>query len=125
MAWEPAARGVWQRLGQALSLICATGEAYFSATELAVLLRLDGPVHDLDGLTRIWSGVAAGEQNAMESCLISREVAFRVIDAKTLAKTITEKTSWHEQVIGDDVKKRLRQDCNVGTSKRTERVTLP
>jgi hypothetical protein len=111
--------------GVRVSIACATGEDYFTSTELAVLFRIDGSLRDLDGLTRIWSGIAAREENAMDSCLTSREVGFRVLDAKTLEKTITETTRWVEQVIGDDVKRALRKDCKLGKSKRMERIALP
>jgi hypothetical protein len=111
--------------GVRVSIVCATGEDYFTSTELAVLFRLDGPVRDLDALPRIWAGLAATERNDMDSCMTSREVAFQVIDAKTLEKTITEQTRWVEQTFGGDLKKRLKKGCKVGTSKRVERVALP
>ncbi len=111
--------------GVRVSIASAIGEDFSTSTELAVLFKINAPLRTLDGLARIWSGVAAREENKMDSCLTSREVGFRVPDAKTLEKTITERTWWVEQVIGGDVKKQLKRDCKVGTKKRVERVALP
>jgi hypothetical protein len=111
--------------GVRVSIACSTGEDYFSATELAVLFRLDEPLRDLDGLTRIWAGLGAAEHREMDSCLGSREVSFRLINLRTLEKTITEQTRWVEQSFADELKKKLKKGCKVGETKRVERVVLP
>jgi hypothetical protein len=112
--------------GVRVSLGCSTGEDYYTATELAVLFRLDGPLRDLDGLARIWAGPANTLYSEMELCVRSREVDFRLIDVKKLEKTITEETRWNDRSNDEDWAKALKRGCKVKKkTTRVERVALP
>lgn len=111
--------------GVRVSIVCISGEDYARGTELAVLFRLDEPLRDLDALKRLWAGLADGMRSDMDSCLMSRTVAFQLINPRTLEKTTIEVRNWTDQVIGEPLKAQLKQKCKVGRTKRVERVALP
>jgi hypothetical protein len=113
-------------IGLRVSLVCGHGEDYRVSTEIAVLFRLDAaPPRDLGALQRIWAGVADMTKSSMGSCEVARAVGFRLAGDKALEETIVEETQWVDQVIADEVKKRLRRECKVGKKKRVERLALP
>jgi hypothetical protein len=104
--------------GVRVTLVCQVGEDYATSDEIAVLLRTDR-------LDTVWAGIADGYHNTMDSCILRRQVTFRISSPKTLVKTIAEETRWIDQVIDDDVKRRLKRDCKLGRKERVERITLP
>ena len=104
--------------GVRISLVCRTGEDYFTSTEFALIL-------DSTTLKTLWAGLADRTESIMDSCITTHHIDVRSPSAEVIEKKISKITRWVDQPIASEVKLRLKQACKVGVDVHIETEARP
>lgn len=97
-----------------ISLICRTGEDYFTSSEIAIFVK---PTT----LETLWAGLGDRVESRMDSCIMSRRVTFATPRPGEIEIKTSEITRWVDQNFDNELKSRLKRECKVGTTVRIER----
>lgn len=104
--------------GVRISLVCRTGEDYFTSSEFALLINSTT-------LETLWAGLADRTESIMDSCITTRRIDFRSPSSDVIEKKISEITRWVDQPLDEQFKAHLKNDCKVGSQVRIESEPWP